>query len=260
LAVADISYERLLRQLVIANRVLAWHGVLDSYGHVSFRHPDHPDRFVMARARAPELITEDDFQTYNLEGDELNGDQRSPYSERFIHGGVYQARPEIAAVCHNHSPSVIPFGTTSVKLRPIFHMAGGIGSDVPVWDIADEFGDGTDLLVRNVAMGRSLARTLGPRAVALMRGHGSVVAATSVPNVVSVSYYLEQNARLASQAEVMGKGEVHYLSDGESRATGEAQLLPNSAQRAWEAWCAQVGMTDSAPWARGDGQSEGGHA
>ncbi|HVA24255.1 MAG TPA: class II aldolase/adducin family protein [Chloroflexota bacterium] len=241
---AKSPYERLLRQLVIANRVLARHGVVDSYGHVSIRHPDHPDRFVMARARAPELITEDDFQTYSLAGDELNGDDRKPYSERFIHAGVYEVRPEVLAVCHNHSPSVIPFGTTNLKLRPIFHMAGGIGSDVPVWDIADEFGEGTDLLVSNVAMGRSLARTLGPRPVALMRGHGSVVAATSVPNVVSVAFYMEQNARLATLAEIMGKGDVHYLSDAEARATGEAQLLPNSAQRAWEAWCAQVGMSE----------------
>lgn len=241
---AKTAYERLLRQLVIANRVLARHGVLDSYGHVSVRHPEDPGRFVMARARAPELITEDDFQTYNLEGDELNGDQRAPYSERYIHGGVYEARPEIMAICHNHSPSVIPFGTTSVKLRPIFHMAGSIGSDVPVWDIADEFGGETDLLVRDVAMGRSLARTLGPRPVALMRGHGSVVAATSIPAVVSLSYYLEQNARLATLAELMGKGAVNYLSAGEAKATGDVSLLPNSAQRAWEAWCAQVGMSE----------------
>ncbi|MFI5268270.1 MAG: class II aldolase/adducin family protein [Chloroflexota bacterium] len=240
----NTPYERLLRQLVIANRVLARHGVVDSYGHVSIRHPDHPDRFVMSRARAPELITADDFQTYNLEGDELNGDERKPYSERFIHGGVYEVRPEVMAICHNHSPSVIPFGTTSLKLRPIFHMAGGIGNDVPVWDIADEFGHGTDLLVCNVAMGRSLARALGARPVALMRGHGSVVTATSVPNVVSVAFYMEQNARLATLAEIMGKGDVHYLSDAEARATGQVQLLPNSAGRAWEAWCAQVGMTE----------------
>jgi ribulose-5-phosphate 4-epimerase/fuculose-1-phosphate aldolase len=235
---------RLLRQLVIANRVLAHHGIVDSYGHVSIRHPDHPDRFVMSRARAPELITEDDFQTYNLEGEELNGDGRKAYAERFIHGGVYEARPDVMAICHNHSPSVIPFGTTKVKLRPIFHMAGGIGSDIPVWDIADEFGDGTDLLVSSVAMGRSLARALGPRPVALMRGHGSVVVSTSVPTVVSAAFYMEQNARLATLAEIMGKGDVHYLSDAEASATGHIQLSPNSAGRAWEAWCAQVGMTD----------------
>ena len=238
------SAARPRRQLVIANRVLARHGVLDSYGHVSFRDPEHADRFVMGRARAPELMEDADFQTYNLLGEELTGDTRQPYSERFIHGGVYEARPEIMAICHNHSPAVIPFGATSVPLRPIFHMAGGIGADIPVWDIAADFGDGTDLLVRDVAMGRSLARTLGPRPVALMRGHGSVVAATSIPNVVSLSYYLEQNARLATLAELMSKGAVNYLSAGEAKATGDVSLLPNSAQRAWEAWCAQVGMNE----------------
>src|SRR5215469_14624034 len=100
----------LLRQLVIANRILARHGVLDAFGHVSARHPEHADRFVMSRSRAPELVTEDDLQTYDLAGKELLGDTRRPYGERFIHAGIYEARPEVQVVCHNHSPSTIPFG------------------------------------------------------------------------------------------------------------------------------------------------------
>jgi ribulose-5-phosphate 4-epimerase/fuculose-1-phosphate aldolase len=239
-------YERLCRQLVISNRVLARHGVLDAFGHVSFRHPEDPKRFVMSRARAPELISEDDLQTYSLEGEELNGDTRSPYTERFIHGAIYEARPEIQAVCHNHSPGVIPFGTTKVKMRPLYHVAGAIGHDVPTWDIADEFGDGTDLLVRNMAMGRSLTRTLGPRTVVLMRGHGSAIAATSIPSVTYIGVYMEQNARLVVLAEAMSPGQVHYLSEAEARTTGLNQLQPNANQRAWDAWCAQVGLTDEA--------------
>jgi HCOMODA/2-hydroxy-3-carboxy-muconic semialdehyde decarboxylase len=237
-------YARLLRQLVIGNRVLARYGVLDSFGHVSVRHPEHPEQFVMSRARAPELVAEEDLQTYNLEGHELTGDTRGPYTERFIHGAIYEARPEVQAICHNHSPAVIPFGTTDVKLRPLYHVAGAIGSEVPVWDIAQEFGDGTDLLVRDMAMGRSLARTLGSGSVALMRGHGSVIAGTSVPGVVYTGIYLQENARLALLTEIMSGGQVRYLSEAEAAATGRNQLQPGASLRAWEAWCAQVSMSE----------------
>jgi len=242
--VATSAYDRLLRQLVIGNRVLAWHGVLDSFGHVSVRHPDDPSRFIMSRARAPELVTQDDLQTYNLQGEELNGDTRSPYTERFIHAAIYEARPEVQAICHNHSPAVIPFGTTPLKLRPLYHVAGAIGHEVPVWDIAEEFGDGTDLLVRDMAMGRSLARTLGGGAVVLMRGHGSVIAGPAVPSVVYVGIYLQENARLALLAEIAAPGQVRYLSEAETATTGRNQLQPFGSGRAWEAWCAQVGMSE----------------
>jgi len=240
------AYEKLCRQLIISNRVLAHYGVLDAFGHVSFRHPDDPNRFVMSRARAPELVNEDDLQTYNLEGEELNGDARSAYTERFIHGAIYEARPEIQAVCHNHSPSVIPFGTTPVKLRPLYHVASSIGHDVPVWDIAEDFGDGTDLLVRNMDMGRSLTRTLGGRALVLMRGHGSAIAAGSIPAVTYIGVYMEQNAKLVAIAESMSPGQVRYLSEAEAATSGRNQLEPAAATRSWDAWCAQVGMQDLA--------------
>jgi ribulose-5-phosphate 4-epimerase/fuculose-1-phosphate aldolase len=234
---------KVLHQLVIANRILAHHGVLDAFGHVSVRHPEHADRYVMSRSRAPELVTEDDLQTYDLEGRELNGDTRRPYGERFIHAGIFEARPEVQVVCHNHSPSTIPFGVTGVKMRPIFHQAGSIGTDIPVWDVADEFGD-TDMLVRDMAMARSLAKMLGPRRMALMRGHGTVVTGKTVPEVVFVAIFMERNAQLSLQAELLAPGKVRYLSDGEARLTDAMNQEPLSSERAWEAWCAQVGLTE----------------
>src|SRR5215207_2368579 len=180
----------LLRDLVLANRILAHEGVMDAFGHVSVRHPDDPGRFIIARSLGPELVTEADLQLFALDGEQVGGDPRAPYSERFIHGAVYEARPEVQAVCHNHAPSVIPFSVTGVSLRPIAHLAAPIGADIPVWDIADEFGD-TDMLVRTMEQGRSLARALGDRRVALMRGHGSVVAAPNVRALTSMCVYLE---------------------------------------------------------------------
>ena len=163
----------LLRDLVLAKRILANERVLDAFGHVSIRHPDDPERFIISRSLGPELVTEDDLQVFALDGRQVGGNPQLPYSERFIHGAVYEARPDVLAVCHNHAPSVIPFSVTGVPVRPIFHVAASIGAEIPVWDIAAQFGE-TDMLVRTIEQGRSLAQALGSRRVALMRGHGSV--------------------------------------------------------------------------------------
>src|SRR5215210_3464864 len=174
---------QVLEELVTANRILAREGVVDAFGHVSIRHPHDADRYIMARARAPERIDVDDLMEFTLDGHAVDAAGRKPYAERHIHGAVYERRPEIAAVVHNHSPGVVPFGITATKLSPVMHMCASIGSNVPVWDTRSRFGD-TNLLVTTMEMGRDLVATLGDRAVALMRGHGCVVAGRSLREVV----------------------------------------------------------------------------
>jgi HCOMODA/2-hydroxy-3-carboxy-muconic semialdehyde decarboxylase len=227
----------LLRELVLANRILAHEGVVDAFGHVSVRHPDDANCFIISRSLGPELVTEADLQVFALDGEQVGGDPRAPYAERFIHGAVYEARPDVQAVCHNHAPSVIPFSVTGVPLRPIFHLAAPIGPELPVWDIAAEFGE-TDMLVRNVEQGRSLARALGARRVALMRGHGSVIAGPDVRVVTSAGVYLEQNARLLMQA--LALGEVRYLSEGEVERAGASSGSSLGLERAWTTWCRRL--------------------
>jgi HCOMODA/2-hydroxy-3-carboxy-muconic semialdehyde decarboxylase len=226
-----------LRDLVLANRILANEGVLDAFGHVSIRHPDDPERFIISRSLGPELVMESDLQLFRLDGAQVGGDPRPPYSERFIHGAVYEARPDVMSVCHNHAPSVIPFSVTGVPLRPIFHLAASIGAEIPVWDIAAQFGE-TDLLVRTIDQGRSLAQALGWRRVALMRGHGSVVAAPDVRALTSACVYLEQNARLLLQA--LALGEVRYLSEGEVERAAATSFGSLSLERAWTTWSRRV--------------------
>jgi ribulose-5-phosphate 4-epimerase/fuculose-1-phosphate aldolase len=233
-----VGHPELLRDLVLANRILAHEGVVDAFGHVSVRHPDHPDRFVIARALGPELVTEDDLQVFGLDGEQVEGHPGQPYGERFIHAAVYDARPDVQAVCHNHAPSVIPFTVTGVPLRPIWHVAASIGAEIPVWDIADQFGD-TDMLVRNIEQGRSLARALGERRVTLMRGHGSVVAASNLRALTSACVYLERNAELLLKALALGT--VRYLSDGEVERAGATAFSALSIDRAWTTWCRRIG-------------------
>jgi HCOMODA/2-hydroxy-3-carboxy-muconic semialdehyde decarboxylase len=229
----------LLRDLVIANRIVAHEGVVDPFGHVSIRCPDEPGHYVISRSLGPELVTKSDLQRFTLAGEQVGGNTLAAYSERAIHGAVYEARPDVMAVCHNHSPSVIPFGVTGIPLRPVYHLGSLIGPDIPVWDMADDFGD-TDMLVRSLDQGRSLARTLGPRRVALMRGHGSVVAGSTLREVVMTSVYLEQNARLLLQA--LAIGQVHYLSAGEIELSGASQLSGPGTERAWTTWAARTGL------------------
>jgi ribulose-5-phosphate 4-epimerase/fuculose-1-phosphate aldolase len=232
----------ILEELVTANRILAREEVVDSFGHVSVRHPERPDRYFLSRARAPERIEVEDIMEFTLEGEPIDAQDRKPYLERFIHGACYEARPDVQAVVHNHSPSVIPFGVTGTKLKPLLHMCASIGHNVPLWDSHDKFGD-TALLVENMDMGRDLAKSLGKGRTGLMRGHGAVVVGQTLRHAVFISIYLELAAKLQMQA--MPLGSVKYLTDGEVdkviNRTG-----PYTIDRAWENWCRRAGRTMTA--------------
>jgi HCOMODA/2-hydroxy-3-carboxy-muconic semialdehyde decarboxylase len=223
--------------LVAANRILADQGVLDGYGHVSARHDRDPGRFLMSRSLAPELVTAADIMEYDLDSEPIDPRGRTSYLERFIHGEIYRVRPDVRAVVHSHSPSVIPFGVTGVPLRPLYHMSAFLADGAPVWDIRAAAGGDTDMLARTPALGRSLARALGPRAVVLMRGHGVVTVGTGLPHVVFRSIYTEVNARLQSQALALG-GPVSYLSPEEARQTEAA--IGGTLGRPWELWKRKV--------------------
>jgi ribulose-5-phosphate 4-epimerase/fuculose-1-phosphate aldolase len=229
--------ELLLEEIVTANRILAREGVVDSFGHVSARHPDNPQRFLLSRARAPDCIEVGDIMEFTLEGEAVNAGGRAPYLERFIHGGLYEARPDVHSVVHNHSPSVIPFGVTAAKLKPLLHMCANIGHDVPVWDSHDKFGD-TALLVDSVDMGRDLARAMGAGRTVLMRGHGATILGPTVRQAVFISIYLELNAKLQMQA--MAMGDIKFLTPGEVDKI-IARTGPYSINRAWENWCRRAG-------------------
>lgn len=229
--------ESVIEELVTANRILAREGIVDSFGHVSARHPDNPQHFLLSRARAPDCIEPDDIMEFTLQGEPVDARGRAPYLERFIHGSAYEARPDVHSVVHNHSPSVIPFGITNNRLKPLVHMGASIGHDVPVWDSHDKFGD-TALLVENVEMGRDLAQTLGQGRSVLMRGHGATVVAPNIRHAVYVAVYLEVNAKLQMQA--MAMGEIKFLTPGEVDKI-IARTGPYSINRAWENWCRRAG-------------------
>ena len=217
--------------LVVANRILADQGVLDGYGHVSVRDPEHPDRFLLSRSLAPEMVAAADVLEHDLDGNVVARTDVTPFLERFIHAAIYRARPDVNAVVHCHSPSLIPFGVTAAPLRPLYHMSAFLVGGVPVFDIRTAAGE-TDMLVRNPELGRALAKTLAGHTVALMRGHGAVIVAADLPHVVFRSVYTELNARL--QAQAIALGGVKYLDDEEARKA-EA-TMGATVQRPWELW------------------------
>jgi ribulose-5-phosphate 4-epimerase/fuculose-1-phosphate aldolase len=224
---------KLLDDLVAANRILVDQGVLDGYGHVSMRHPGDPNRFLMSRSLAPELVTVADIMEYDLDSTPVDPRGRTMFIERFIHGEIYRARTDVKAVVHSHSPSVIPFGVSRVPLRPLYHMSAFLHEAVPVFDIRKATGEMTDMLVRSPKIGAALASALGQHPVALMRGHGSVAVGPTLPHAVFRSVYTEMNARLQAQAMALG-GDVTFL-DPEEAHKAEASL-DGTLGRPWELW------------------------
>jgi ribulose-5-phosphate 4-epimerase/fuculose-1-phosphate aldolase len=228
----------LIDDLVTANRILSDQGVVDGFGHVSVRHETDPARFLLARSMAPGLVTAEDILEFDLDGEAFEPRGNTLYVERFIHSEIYKAYPEIVAVVHSHSPSIIPFGATTVPLRPIYHMSSFLGAGVPIFEIREAGGPATDMLIRDPALGAAVARKLGGSAVVLMRGHGNVVVGASLQQVVFRAVYTEINAKLQAEAMRLGGGEVAFLNAEEAAnatATNNAVL-----GRPWELWKQQA--------------------
>jgi HCOMODA/2-hydroxy-3-carboxy-muconic semialdehyde decarboxylase len=219
-----------LDDLVAAYRILAEHGVIDAYGHVSLRSPANPQRYFLARSLAPERVQREDLLEYDLDSKPLDARGPESVTERFIHGEIYKARPEVMAVVHNHSPSVVPFSVTGVPMKALWHMAAFVGDGLPNWEIRD-VRKGTDLLVRDNELGASLAKTLARKPAALMRGHGSVTVGENLPRAVGRSVYLELSARMQMQAMLLSR-DVNYLDAAEVQASTPLQ----DYKRAWPLW------------------------
>ena len=232
-ATTSASTASLVDDLVTANRILADQGVLDAFGHVSVRHGANPDRFLLARNMAPAQVTADDILTFSHDGVTVDAPQARPYLERFIHGSIYRARPDVMAVVHSHSPAIVPFSVSRrTRLRPVCHMSGFLGGGVPLFEIRDVAGPASDLLVRDARLGDALAQTLGEASFVLMRGHGCTVVAPSLKLAVYRAVYAEINARLQTQALALGDPE--YLTDAEAQAAESS--VEGQVDRPWNVW------------------------
>jgi HCOMODA/2-hydroxy-3-carboxy-muconic semialdehyde decarboxylase len=234
-SVASVDRD-LIDDLVAANRTLASLNVLDAFGHVSVRDPKNPKRYLISRSIAPESVVASDILALDLDSQAVHPDDRDKllYRERFIHGEIYKVRPDVNAVVHSHSPTVVPFTVTKAKLRPLLHNAGFLGLGAPLFEIRKCAGHGTDLMILTPALGKDLAKKLGKEAaVVLMRGHGNSVVAPSLPNAVFRAYYTEVNARQQLAAITIG-GPINFMSRAEAMTSSDAML--RASARPWALW------------------------
>lgn len=232
------SLTEAFRELAIANRIVANEGVLDAFGHVSMRHPGHPDRYVLSRSRSPELVEPGDLIEYDLDSRPLRDPGVGQYSERVIHGEIYKARPDVMAVCHHHAPAFMPLLAVGGDYLPIFHLGAVGGIRPPYWDQQDEFGD-TNMLVVKPEEGASLARALGDHNMVMMRRHGVTVIGTSVQDCVFRCVFSARNADY--QVRAMGIGTISALTHGETEMCGKISQSTTGLGRSWEYWSVRLG-------------------
>jgi ribulose-5-phosphate 4-epimerase/fuculose-1-phosphate aldolase len=217
----------------IANRMLANEGILDAFGHVSMRHPTRPERYLISRHRAPKLVAPEDVLEFTLDNKPVTPTDARLYGEMVIHSCIYEARPDVNAVCHHHAPTILPYCISGMALKPVYHLGASMGAEIPVWDSRDEFGD-TALVVVKPEEGRSLAKALGKNWTVLMRRHGATVAGTDVRQLMFRTIYTCRNAELQSQAHAHGA--VGALSAAEAEKAEAYNLRPGPLERAWDYW------------------------
>jgi HCOMODA/2-hydroxy-3-carboxy-muconic semialdehyde decarboxylase len=233
---------RTIKDLVIANRVLADLGVVDAFGDISARHPTDPQRFLLAGSRSPGAVVVDDIMEFGLDGASAGGTRDTPPRERFLHAAIYAVRPDVKSVLHASPEDILPFGITPTRLRPMLATVGNMGLEVPVWDIAERFGDKTDLSVSTMAQAQDLAKCLGQNTVALLRGDGFVVTGRTINDVVRISAYIPRNARVITAATPFGT--MVPLSAGEVAERMALDPESNAMRRGWEYWARQAGCGD----------------
>lgn len=232
-----MNLQEAIKKVVLANRILSNENILDALGHVSVRNPENPEEFLLSRSLAPMLVTEDDIMRHDFAGNVLDKDYK-PYMERILHAKIYEARPDVQAICHNHAAPLLPFTTTGVEIKPMVHSGSMFYEGVPFYDDYD-VSDG--MLIKNSVEGERIARTLGNKRAMLLRGHGAIVVGKSLEEVVMCSIYFALNAEV--QYRSMQMGNMKCLSYEEGRAATETVLGPIPLERAWNYWAARAQKT-----------------
>lgn len=226
----------LLEDLAAASRILVDQGVLDAAGHVSMRHPNRADRFLMSRSLAPALVTPDDILELTLDGESKDARGRTPFIERFLHAEIYRVRRDVLAVAHGHSPSLIPFGLVSTPLVATYHNAAFLAAGVPVFDIREKFGT-TDIVINSAPKAAALAEALGDKSVVLLRAHGFVTVGPTLQAAVFRAVFADVSARVQLGAAQLG-GPLAALDAEEGRLADAVNLA--TVGRSWELWKKRV--------------------
>jgi HCOMODA/2-hydroxy-3-carboxy-muconic semialdehyde decarboxylase len=225
-----------LEDLAAASRILVDQGVFDAAGHVSMRHPANAERFLMSRSLAPAQVQADDIMEFTLDCEAIDARGRGGFIERYLHGEIYRARPDVTAVAHSHSPSVIAFGLSNTPMQAMYHNAAFLAQGVPVFDIRERFG-ATDIVISTATKGAALAQVLADKPVALLRAHGMVAVGPSLPVAVFRAIFTVASANIQHQALALG-GPVAALDVVEGRLADVVNV--QTVGRSWNLWKQRV--------------------
>ncbi len=225
-----------LEDLAAASRILADQGVFDAAGHVSMRPPGHSGRFLMSRSLAPQIITADDIMEFDLDCNAIDPRGRNGFIERYLHGEIFKARPDVMAIAHSHSPSTIAFGLSDVPMRAMYHNAAFLAAGVPVFDIREKFG-ATDIVISSAEKGAALAAVLADKSVALLRAHGMVAVGPTLPVAVFRAIFTVTSASIQHQVLALG-GPVAALDEEEGRLADVVNV--QTVGRSWDLWKKRV--------------------
>lgn len=208
----------LKRKLITANHILHNQDIVDAYGHISVRHPQKRDVYIMSGYMAPALVkSSDDLIEYHVkDSSTVDPSAKKGYAERFIHGEIFRVYPEVNCVVHSHAEAVLPYVAADVRMMAVFHMAGFLGPEVPVFDVGQiyEPGDQQDMLIRNARLGTALAKQFSrnphreapslDHAVVLMKRHGYTTHGADLETAVYRAIYTKVNAGAQTQAMLIG--------------------------------------------------------
>jgi HCOMODA/2-hydroxy-3-carboxy-muconic semialdehyde decarboxylase len=206
------------------------------------RHPHDSSRYLISRHRACELVQPEDVLELTLESVPVVPTTVRLYGELVIHGCIYEARPDVQAICHHHADAILPFCTTDAVFQPVYHLGGTCGGAVPVWDSREDFGD-TALVVVKPEEGRSLARRLGSHWMVLMRHHGATVVGHTIRDLVFRTIFTARNAEVLVRAMAIGK--VDPMNAGETQQCFTFHQGPRPTERAWEYWSTRLQKTEA---------------
>ncbi|QIW99682.1 hypothetical protein AMS68_005200 [Peltaster fructicola] len=239
-----------LRDLITANHILHYHGAVDGFGHVSVRHPDKPNVYIMCGYMPPALVeSADDLIEYFVDGsDPVDSNAKKGYSERFIHGELFKRFPEVQCVVHSHAESVIPYATTDSPLLPMYHMSGFLGGPSPIWDITKDYAEDyqQDMLVNNADLGASLAATFSQdstldKTVVLMKRHGYTTWGHDIPTAVYRAVYTLINAGVQTNAVMLSAASGQKIQGLSPRHCQDCKKMTEATQdKSWRLWTREV--------------------
>jgi ribulose-5-phosphate 4-epimerase/fuculose-1-phosphate aldolase len=196
-----VADERTTRKqrLAAAFRLFAKFGFDEGVaGHLTARDPEHPDRFwvnplgvYFGHIRASDLILVDH------KGNVLEGSRPVNRAAFAIHSQIHQARPDVVAAAHAHSPAGKAWSSLGRPLDPLTQDACAFFEDHALFASYDGVVNGLD-------EGAQIAESLGGRKAAILQNHGLLTVGRTVDEAAWWFITMDRSCDAQLRAEAAG--------------------------------------------------------